>query len=242
MKLLDLLALLPQGLQLKIANAYIDRELKRKVKLTVRGQHHLDNLQSPCLFVANHLSNLDGMVLMRFLKKQFDPHFVAGIKLSNDRFTNLFKSLIKTINIKPNSADLESLKTIINTLKNGESVMIFPEGSRSRTGSMIEAKKGITLIARMAKVPIVPIALMGTEQVVPIHPSGRMDQERIHPGTVEIVVGEPFHLTKKRPAEDKHEYDDRALRDIMNHIAANLRPEYRGVYDGVVDPASTQVE
>ncbi len=230
MKLLDLFARLPLGVQQTLAHAYVDRQLKKHVKVQVRGKENLEGVKSPCIFVANHLSNLDGLILTKLLKKRYDPHFVAGIKLSNDNFTNFFKTLIKTINIKPNTADLESMKTIINTLKNGESVMIFPEGTRSRSGQMGEAKKGITLIARMAKVPIVPIGLMGTEQVVPIHPSGRMDRERIQSGTVEVVIGKPFELAKKAPEEDKHDYEERAVRDIMDRIAATLRPQYRGIY------------
>ena len=230
MKLLDIFARLPLSLQQKLAHAYVDSQLKKHAKVQIKGKENLESVASPCIFVANHLSNLDAVILMKLLKKRFDPHFVAGIKLSNDNFTNFFKSQFKTINIKPNTADLESMKTILNTLKNGESVMIFPEGTRSRDGAMSEAKKGITLIARMAKVPIVPIGLMGTEKVVPIHPSGRMDKERFQNGTVEVVIGQPFKLGLKLPGEDKHEYEERVLRDIMDRIAVNLKPQYRGIY------------
>lgn len=230
MKLMDVFSLLPLSLQQKLAHIYIDRQLKKKVTFQIKGQENLESVSSPCIFVANHLSNLDGIVLMRLLKDKFDPHFVAGVKLSDDKFTNFFKTLIKTIDIKPNSADLESMKRIINTLKGGESVMIFPEGTRSRTKSLNEAKKGITLIARMSKAPIVPIALMGTEEIVPIDPSNQMSKERFHAGTVTVIIGKPFHLVKKEPGEDRHAYDDRALNQIMGQIAKNLKPAYRGVY------------
>lgn len=233
MRLVDIFSKLPLGVQKKLAHAYLYRELKNKVAFRVKGLENLDAVEGPCIFVANHLSNLDGIVLTRLLKKKFDPYFVAGIKLSGDNFTQFFKNLVKTINIKPNTADLESVKSIINTLKGGESVMMFPEGTRSRTGRMIEAKKGITLIARMAKVPIVPIALMGTEKVVPINK--QMDKERIIPGTVDVVIGKAFQLAKKRPEEDKHEYEDRAMKDLMNHIAVNLKEEYIGFYDGKLE-------
>ncbi|MFZ2258391.1 MAG: lysophospholipid acyltransferase family protein [Clostridiaceae bacterium] len=233
MRLVDLFSMLPLGVQHTLAKTYLFRELKNKVTIRVKGLEILEETEGPCIFVANHLSNLDGVVLTRLLKKKFDPYFVAGIKLSGDNFTRFFKNLIKTIDIKPNTADLESIKNIINTLKGGESIMMFPEGTRSRTGQMIEAKKGITLIARMAKVPIVPIALMGTEKVVPI--DEQMDRERIIPGHVDVVVGKPFYLAKKRPDEDKHDFEDRAINDLMNHIAVNLRPEYRGIYDGKLD-------
>lgn len=242
MRLVDIFSMLPLGVQQKLAEAYLYRELKNKVTIRVKGLEILEETEGPCIFVANHLSNLDGIVLTRLLKKKFDPYFVAGIKLSGDNFTRFFKNLIKTINIKPNTADLESIKNIINTLKGGESVMMFPEGTRSRTGQMIEAKKGITLIARMSKVPIVPIALMGTEKVVPIDKGEQMDRERVFPGHVDVVIGKPFYLTKKRPDEDKHDYEDRAINDLMNHIAVNLRPEYIGFYDGKLDDGARTME
>ena len=242
MRLVDIFTMLPLSVQQTLAHAYIYRELKNKVTVRVKGLEILEQIEGPCIFVANHLSNLDGIVLTRLLKKKFDPYFVAGIKLSNDNFTIFFKNLIKTIDIKPNTADIESIKNIINTLKGGESVMMFPEGTRSRTGRMIEAKKGITLIARMAKVPIVPIALMGTEKVVPIDKSGQMDKERIIKGAVDVVIGKPFYLAKKHPDEDKHEYDERAMKDLMNRIAVNLRPEYIGVYDGKLDDTEKSAE
>ena len=104
MKLMDLFSFLPLSIQQKLAHIYIDRQLKKKVTINIKGQQHLDSISSPCIFIANHLSNLDGIVLMRLLKKKFDPHFVAGVKLSDDKFTNFFKTLIKTIDIKQNSA------------------------------------------------------------------------------------------------------------------------------------------
>ncbi len=234
-KTMELINHLPLENQRKLANSVINKELKRKARLIVKGRENLELVDSPVIFVANHLSNLDGVVLSRLLKKKFDPFFVAGVKLTDDPFTNFFKTMIKTIEITPNTADLESIKTIINTLKGGESVAMFPEGTRSRDRRMIEAKKGVTLIARLSKAPIVPIALMGTEIVVPIDKSGNMAGERLYEGTVEVVIGKPFHLTGKRPGEDKHEYEERAMKDLMNRIAVNLKEEYRGFYDGILE-------
>ncbi|PKK39066.1 1-acyl-sn-glycerol-3-phosphate acyltransferase [Clostridiaceae bacterium JG1575] len=230
MKLMDLLIRLPQPLQTKLAQLYLNQELKKKVRVTLRGTEHLREVKRPCIFVANHLSNIDGVLISRLLKESFDPYFVAGIKLSCDPFTNLFKSLLKTINIKPNSADLESMRSILNTLKQGHSIMIFPEGTRSRSASMNEAKKGILLMARLSGAPIVPIGLMGTEKVMPINDAGKMNEERLLKGEVTLQVGPAFTLLPKAPGEAKHDYEDRALRDLMEHIARLVAEPYRGVY------------
>jgi 1-acyl-sn-glycerol-3-phosphate acyltransferase len=113
-----------------------------------------NNLMLTFIFICNHLSNSDGLVLNRALK-EIDPTFVAGVKLSNNTVTSIGVNVMKTTNIKPNTADKEGLKTIIKLVKQGASLLIFPEGTRSRVSSLIEAKKGIFLIAKMTGAPIV---------------------------------------------------------------------------------------
>jgi len=104
--------------------------------------------------------------------KEIDPTFVAGVKLSDNALTSLGVNVIKTTNIIPNTADKEGLKKIIKIVRRGESILIFPEGTRSRVGSLIEAKKGIILIARMTGAPIIPLGLYGTEKLLPISQEG----------------------------------------------------------------------
>lgn len=229
LKMTGLFQHLPIGMQKKVAGAYIDYKFKSDIKIKIKNGNILKETEGPCIFIANHLSNLDGVVLTKLLKK-YDPYFVAGVKLSQDNFTNFFKHVIKTIEIKPNSADIDSMRAIVNTIKNRESVMMFPEGTRSRTGAMSEAKKGILLIAKMTKATIVPIALMGTEKVLPVNTAGEMSKERPQTGEIKVVVGEPFKVRDKRKDEDKAAYEDEVLNNIMTSIAKNLDPEYRGFY------------
>lgn len=229
LKLTGLLQYLPISMQKKIANTYIDNMFNKDIKIRIKNGNVVKETEGPVIFIANHLSNLDGVVLTRILKK-FDPYFVAGVKLSKDNFTNFFKHIVKTIEIKPNSADIDSIRAIINTIKNGDSVMMFPEGTRSRTGGMIEAKKGILLIGKLTKATIIPISLMGTEKVLPINEAGEMSKERPNKGEIKVVVGEPFKVREKRADEDKNVYEDTVLNEIMVSIAKNLDEEYRGFY------------
>ena len=225
----DMFFILPARIQEKLAEKFLDHNFRKNVKLDIRNMEVLNGLKAPVIFIANHLSNLDGVVLNRILR-DFDPHFVAGQKLSGNKFTNIFLRMMKTINIKPNSADIESMREIVKTLRSGENIMIFPEGTRSRTGSMIDAKKGILLIAKLSGATIVPIAMMGTEKVMPINKDGKMERELLRKGTVRIIFGEPFRLTEKKSTESKEEYERSSLEDIMKRIAVNLDPQYRGVY------------
>lgn len=138
---------------------------------------------------------------------------------------------VKTTNIEPNTADKDGLRRIIDLIKQGESILIFPEGTRSRTGSLIEAKRGILLIARKTGVPIVPIGMSGTEKLLPIDPDGEMSAETFHHAKVEVRIGEQFELPKLQEGQSRKEYDTTAINLIMQQIARLLPLQYRGVYN-----------
>lgn len=225
MKLFNVLFRLPVAWQVKIAKAYINREFSKKVELKVKGQEVLSDIHEPVIVICNHLSNLDGIVLAKVLKP-LDITFVAGQKLAKDHFTNVFLHLVKTIPIKPNSADIESVKAMVNHIKGGHSLMIFPEGTRSRVGHLIPPKKGILLLARLTKAKILPLGIMGTEKVMPI--KEEMGEERIGHGTIELNFGKPFTLPGKESGEEKKDYEERCLAYLMGRIAALIDEEYRG--------------
>lgn len=227
--LLSVLAKSPEGFQVFAANKAINYIFKHIAILHVEGKENLPAKNEPVIFICNHLSNLDGPALHRVLG-EYDPTYVAGQKLSNDPFTGLFKRIYKSINIKPNSPDKTAMKEIIQRLRSGETVVIFPEGTRSRVGSMIEGKRGILLMAKLAKAKIVPLAMVGTDKVLPINKDGNMTTEKLHKGDIHITIGPAFHVPEKAEGESKEAYEDRAMNTIMRSIASMLPPAYQGVY------------
>lgn len=220
----------PESLILKITEIIVNRYLKKYANIKIEGLENIDKAKGTKIFICNHLSNSDGLVLNKLLREKYDPTFVAGVKLSNDPITNLGVKMVKTINIKPNSADKEAITKIVKLVKGGENLVIFPEGTRSRTGAMIEGKKGILLIARLTKAEIIPMGMTGTEKLLPIAKDGDMGGEKFNYADVNIKIGEPILLPAKNKDEDKHEYDERCMNYIMKSIANLLPEEYRGVY------------
>lgn len=224
-----LIQFLPASWSHSISKVIIQRCLHQYARIHATGSEHLINLQTPVIFICNHLSNSDALVLDKVLK-QINPTFVAGEKLSNNSVTGLGLNVVKTTTIKPNTADKEGLTNMIKLIKQGESLVIFPEGTRSRTGSLIEAKKGVLLVARMTGAPIVPIGLHGTEKLLPVNLNGDMRTERFHPAEVFVSIGQPFELSARAKEQDRKEYDDSTIDLMMRKIAALLPAEYRGVY------------
>ena len=228
---IKVLKLVPEDMLVKFAQRKVAGYLNKYANIHVEGFENIDKVDGAKIFVCNHLSNSDGLVMDKLLKEKYDPTFVAGEKLSNDPVTNLGTKIVRNITIKPNSADREAIQKMIAIVKNGDNLFIFPEGTRSRTGAMIEGKKGVLLVARMSKVPIIPISMWGTEKLLPINEGGTMADEKWNHADVYVKFGEPIRLPlKKEEGETKHEFDDRALNMIMKGIANGLPEEYKGIY------------
>lgn len=226
--LVKVLGKLPQGISSKISREYVKYMIKKYANLKVEGEENLKDIQGSTIFICNHLSNSDGLILNEILK-DMDPTFIAGVKLSDNNFTKNGISYVKTISIKPNSADKEAISKIVQKLKAGENIMMFPEGTRSRTGEMIEAKKGLLLIAKLAKATIVPMAITGSEVFMPINDKD-MAGETFNSANVTVRIGKPIQVPVKEKDEEKNHYNDRAMFEIMRGIAKLLPENYRGVY------------
>lgn len=225
-----IMRMLPENLLVKLTKMTVNRYLKKYANFDIQGLENIDKVDGAKIFIANHLSNADGLVIDMLLREKYDPTFLAGAKLSDDPVTNLGTKLVKNIQIKPNSADKEAITSIVKLVKSGESMVMFPEGTRSRVGSMIEGKKGILLIARLTKAPIVPIALWGTEKALPISEGGNMASETWQHADVHVRIGEPITLPIKEKDEDKKEFEIRSMNYIMKSISNLLPEDYRGVY------------
>ena len=219
---------LPKSLVTFIARKILNKYLDKYAKIEVEGMEKLENISNPTIFVCNHLSNSDGLILSRLLKDK-DITFVAGMKLSSNPITNLGINIVKTITINPCCADKEAMTKIINTIKIGNNVLIFPEGTRSRVSSMINAKRGILLIAKLTKATIIPIGIYGTEKLLPISELG-MSSERFNYAKVNVKIGNPIELLAREKDEGKIDYDLRSLNCIMQSIAILIPEKYRGVY------------
>jgi len=211
------------------ARKFVDYMIKKHANIDLKGKENLNNVKKPVIFISNHLSNSDALILDKVLKDQ-DITYVAGVKLSQNATTNLGVRLVKTTPLKPNTADKEGLTRIINLIKSGNNILIFPEGTRSRTASMIEAKKGLLLIAKITNVPIIPIGIWGTEKFLPINDTGNMDKESFQDANIGVRIGKPISIPKREQGEEKQDYEKRALTTLMKAIAELIPEEYRGVY------------
>ncbi len=220
--------LFPFKIRKKLVRLLSTRMLNAYADISVAGQENLKAVEDQrVIFVANHLSNADAIVIRHVLQGR-EPVFLAGVKLQEEKNSKLMLETFDTIIINPEQADRKALTEAVRVLKNERSVLVFPEGTRSRDGSMIHGKKGVLLLARFSKALIVPIGLEGTEKLVPISETS-IDREFFQKAKVKVKFGKPFTLPKIK-SKDKKNLEEETLRFIMCKIACLLSPEYKGVY------------
>ena len=156
------------------------------VKMQVEGLEKIDPGVT-YVFVANHRSFMDIPVLLAYLPLQFRFLAKKGLFLIPFLGTHLRRAGHLPV-VKDNPrASLKSMTDAARILRqHGMSVMLFPEGGRSKDGALQDFIEGAAYIAVKAGVPVIPIAMTGTREVLP------MGSLQIMSGIVELRIGDPI--------------------------------------------------
>ncbi len=175
------------------------------------------------VIATNHLGIVDVPIAFYALDR-WDMFVMIGEKW---REVNLFRWVGKYFNfifIDRFNPDIKALRKVISLMEENNILVIAPEGTRSRTGSLIEAKPGVSYLATKLNRPIVPVGITGTEDKTIL---GNLKRFRRSPVTV--TAGPAFTLPPL-PKQNRDEALKQYTDEIMCHIAAILPEEYRGVY------------
>ena len=170
------------------------------VTLNVVGEENLWS-QRPAVFLFNHQSQLDVLVLGALLRENFTG--VAKKSLEKDPFFGPIGWLanVAFIDRSNNAKAREALEPVVAALKEGRSLAVAPEGTRSPTPRLLPFKKGPFHIAMQAEVPLVPIVMRNCGEIMAAH------SYVVHPGVVDVAV---------LPPVDTRDWD---LADLDEHIA-----------------------
>lgn len=187
------------------------------LNLKVYGREFIPTDQQ-VLVTFNHLNYMDVPVLAA----QFDPktNWPAGFSAKKYRGTwlELFFRIGSPIWVEQDSADREALLTATTLIKKGHNIVIAPEGTRSRTGQLGQAKGGAAYLANRNNLPILPAAVWGTEKAF----------KNVRPRAY-VRFGKVYHLPEGRA---RGAALDALSERIMCALAALLPEAYHGVYRG----------
>jgi len=173
------------------------------------------------IFALNHLSYFDTPLL---LVNPIRPDITALVttKYMDKPFIGWFIRTAKGIWINRDIADFSAIRDAAKVLKKGIALGIAPEGTRSKTGEMQEAKPGTIMLAVKTGMPVLPVGITGSETA--FQKLGRFRRPQMT-----VRFGKPFVVPTPKPGNRSNELK-RWTYELMLRIAALVPESYRGIY------------
>jgi 1-acyl-sn-glycerol-3-phosphate acyltransferase len=185
--------------------------LANRVKVKVEGMDRL-NGKGPYIFMSNHQGSYDIFALLSHLPYQFK--WLAKKELFSIPFFGWTMAAAGYISIDREGTreTVEAMNEAAQKIRDGMSVVIFPEGSRSPDGSVQPFKKGGFTLAIKSKVPIVPIAISGSRDIMP------KDKLTATSGEIQMFVDDPIE-TQHCSSKDR----EPLMRKVRETISKNFK-------------------
>lgn len=158
------------------------------------------------IVAANHISYLDPPLIGAALKRR--ATYIAKKELFS---IPLLGSFIRWFSFSVNRDKVQpsTIKEAVSRLKEGEVVVLFPEGGRSAHGDLLDARRGIGMIAAISGMPVVPALIEGSDRALPV------GARFLRPAKIRVVFGSPVEVDTKEKGKDVQE---RISREIMERI------------------------
>lgn len=180
-------------------------------------------LDQSFVLASNHIGRLDAALVYHFSQRR-DIIMIVAEKYRKIPLIPWFVKQLDGIWVDRFNADFAAVRETLNRLKKGGVLVLAPEGTRSPTGTLQKAWAGAGYLAAKAGVPIVPVALLGSEDANVVAHLRRLKRPEIT-----IRVGRAFRLPPF-PKKDRDAILQAYTDEIMCHIAALLPEERRGEY------------
>ncbi len=206
----------------RLARIFILFLFRVLTRLEIEGLENVPK-EGAAIVVSNHLGRLDPALLYYALDRK-DVTLLAAEKYQKYAIFRWFARQLDAIWIDRFNADFAAMRVALQKLKQGYVLAVAPEGTRSKSEVLLEARPGVSYLAAKSGVRIVPVAVTGTEDRL------ILDQFRhLKRPTIKARVGKPFILPPLK-GEDREAALARDTDEIMCQIAALLPAKYHGFY------------
>jgi 1-acyl-sn-glycerol-3-phosphate acyltransferase len=184
-------------------------------RLKIYGQENLIE-EGPAILASNHASFIDPPLVGVACRKEI--YYLARKSLFEKPVIGPILAQLNTVPVDRDRGDVAAVRAILQILKSGNRVVVFPEGTRSRDGNLQPAKAGLGLIIAKSLAPVVPIRIFGSYAALP-----RTGGIRLF-SPVTLVVGKPIYFTKEDLGTGERSVYQELSDRVMTAIAALEKP------------------
>ena len=195
--------------------------MKIITKIEVNGMERLP--EGNVIVAANHLGRLDTAALLCILDRE-DLIMPVAEKYKDHPLYGAIGRAANAVWLNRFEADYSAFRQILERMKQGGILVIAPEGTRSKTEALQEAKMGVAFLASKSGFPVLPVAVTGTEDRVIVENLKHLRRSKITVRAAELMY---IEIPK---GKEREEAMRQATDEIMCQIAARLPEKYRGVY------------
>lgn len=183
---------------------------KSLFRVTVIDRHKVPE-QGRFIMCCNHLSYVDPVIIASYSPRY--TYFMAKKELFSVSFLSNLVTYLNAFPLNRDVMDRKSFKTSLKILKYNNILGLFPEGSRSKDGTVGEGKKGIGLISILSDAQIIPIAISGSNKII------QKPHKRVYFPKIKLIIGDVID-TKKIVAENERK---EAIRLIVSKTMDSIK-------------------
>jgi acyl-[acyl-carrier-protein]-phospholipid O-acyltransferase / long-chain-fatty-acid--[acyl-carrier-protein] ligase len=203
--------------------------------LEVKGYDNIAKAGDNAIIALNHVSFLDPPLATALLPKR--PVFAIDVAMSRNWWIQPFLKFVRTMALDPLKPF--SLRAIINAVRDGDMLVIFPEGRITVTGSLMKIYDGAAMIADKSEAMLVPVHIAGPEATIFSRLTDSQVHRRLFPKiTVNILEPVKLKLDPELKGRRRRQAAGAALYDVMSDLMFRSAPTDRTVVEALIDAAN----
>jgi acyl-[acyl-carrier-protein]-phospholipid O-acyltransferase / long-chain-fatty-acid--[acyl-carrier-protein] ligase len=217
-------------------NDFLSIVFRAFYRLEVHGLENVAKAGDNAIVALNHVSFLDPPLATAILPKR--PVFAIDVAMSKHWWIQPFLKFVRTMALDPLKP--MALRTIINAVREGNTLVIFPEGRITVTGSLMKVYDGVAMIADKSDAMVVPVRIDGPQATIFSRLKSSQVRRRLFPKiTVTILEPIKLHVDPELKGRKRRIAAGAALYDIMSDLIFRTTPTDRTVVEAVVEAAHT---
>jgi acyl-[acyl-carrier-protein]-phospholipid O-acyltransferase/long-chain-fatty-acid--[acyl-carrier-protein] ligase len=213
---------------------FLTTMLRAMYRMEVKGAENFDNAGPNPIVALNHVSFLDAAVALSLMDKE--PVFAIDYNIAQRWWVKPLLKLTRAMPLDPSKP--MATRTLINAVKAGEPLVIFPEGRITVTGSLMKVYDGVGLIADKSGALVVPVKIDGLEAT----PFSRLSRRQVHRRwfpkvTVTVLPPVSLAVPPELKGRNRRQAAGAALYEIMSDLVFRTTPTDRTVFEAVAEAA-----